>query len=255
MQRHEYLQRLRATVARTPVIGSLARSLRSLLGRVVTPLRNSGFRSAEYWERRYAAGGTSGGGSYGVLSEFKAEFLNEFVRSREISSVVELGCGDGNQVSLARYPRYIGLDISASIIDRCRERFRHDATKSFEVYDPQNLDVTALRSDLAVSLDVIFHLVEHETFERYMSDLFSLAEEYVVIFSDDTDENPAWRRAHIRHRKFTPWIEEHQSDWRLIERVPNRLPFKGDHRTGSYCDFFVYRRESASRAAGVDRAP
>jgi hypothetical protein len=60
--------------------------------------------SARYWERNYAGGGTSGAGSYDALALGKAVFLNEFVRAHEIGSVIEFGCGDGNQLSLADYP-------------------------------------------------------------------------------------------------------------------------------------------------------
>jgi hypothetical protein len=72
-----------------------------------------GFRgSAQYWERNYARGGTSGPGSYDALAEAKAAFLNDFVRAREVRSVIEFGYGDGHQLSLADYPSYTGLDVS-----------------------------------------------------------------------------------------------------------------------------------------------
>jgi hypothetical protein len=63
--------------------------------------------SARYWERNYARGGTSGLGSYHALAEAKAAFLNDFVRIRQIGSVIEFGCGDGNQLSLANCPTYV----------------------------------------------------------------------------------------------------------------------------------------------------
>jgi hypothetical protein len=55
--------------------------------------------SGSFWENRYRTGGTSGSGSYGRLAEFKAEILNEFVRERGVSSIIEFGCGDGAQLS------------------------------------------------------------------------------------------------------------------------------------------------------------
>src|SRR6266571_3595448 len=92
--------------------------------------------SVAYWERRYAGGGTSGLGSYGELAQFKANVLNKFVSEHSVQSVIEFGCGDGNQLALCRYPRYIGLDVSRSAIMRCLERFRDDPSKSFFWYDP-----------------------------------------------------------------------------------------------------------------------
>ena len=60
--------------------------------------------SGDYWERRYRLGMTSGPGSAGKLASFKADVLNEFVRDNGVQSVIEFGCGDGTQLTLAKYP-------------------------------------------------------------------------------------------------------------------------------------------------------
>jgi hypothetical protein len=75
--------------------------------------------SGSFWEAVYREGGTSGPGSYGRLAEFKAEILNEFVRTKEIHSVIEFGCGDGAQLQLASYPEYVGVDVATGSIERC----------------------------------------------------------------------------------------------------------------------------------------
>jgi len=127
-----------------------------------------GFRgSAQYWERNYACGGTSGPGSYGALAEGKAAFLNAFVDEHGVGSVIEFGCGDGHQLSLARYPRYVGVDVSRTAIGLCRRQFAHDGTKSFFLYDDACfVDRAGLfTAELALSLDVIYHLTEDEVFE------------------------------------------------------------------------------------------
>src|SRR6187549_2009572 len=87
--------------------------------------------SENYWKRRYNKGGTSGAGSYGYLAEFKAEFLNNFVRDHKVQSVIEFGCGDGNQLKLSKYPSYIGFDISPESIKRCSDLFMDDESKKF----------------------------------------------------------------------------------------------------------------------------
>ena len=53
--------------------------------------------SDRYWETRYASGRNSGVGSYGGFAEFKAETINSFVSSCNVTSVIEFGCGDGNR--------------------------------------------------------------------------------------------------------------------------------------------------------------
>ena len=89
--------------------------------------------SSRYWENNYVRGGTSGNGSYGAFAQAKAEFLNTFVRRHDIKVVIEFGCGDGNQLALAEYPRYIGLDVSRAAIALCKRRFADDLAKSFFV--------------------------------------------------------------------------------------------------------------------------
>jgi hypothetical protein len=51
------------------------------------------------WENRYKANGNSGAGSYGVLCEYKAKFINKFIIDNNCKNVIEFGSGDGNQMS------------------------------------------------------------------------------------------------------------------------------------------------------------
>lgn len=223
---------------RVPLVGPTAVALKSFAARLRFP------GSATYWERRYASGGDSGPGSSGALAAFKAEVVNEFVSAKAIGSVIEFGCGDGQQLSLASYPRYIGLDVSPTALAQCGRRFAHDPTKSFFLYDPRAfVDNHGLfRAELGLSLDVLFHLVEDEVFERYLRHLFGAAERFVIIYSKDTDERATV--GYVRNRRFTPWVARHLPAWRLVDRIDNRYPWTGDVRTGSACDFYVYERLS-----------
>jgi hypothetical protein len=73
-----------------------------VVGPFLADIRHERFASsADYWERRYQKGGTSGAGSYNHLAEFKAEFLNAFVAEHHVASVIEFGSGDGAQLRLA----------------------------------------------------------------------------------------------------------------------------------------------------------
>lgn len=195
-----------------------------------------------YWERRYASGGDSGPGSYGQLAAFKARVLNDFVKDRGVRSVVEFGCGDGHQLSLADYPEYTGIDVSPSAIARCQARFAGDVTKRFVLIDPESADDRAFSADLALSLDVVYHLVEDRLFEQHMNALFRSASKYVVIYSSDHANNDAAQPAHVRHRAVSAWVAAHQPAWRLDRRIANPYPFTGDVRAGSHSDFLIYQR-------------
>jgi hypothetical protein len=193
--------------------------------------RFTAFRSADYWETRYATGGNSGSGSYGPLARYKAQVLNEFVSRHNVHSVVEFGCGDGHQLSLSQYPKYVGIDVSETAVKRCSSLFSQDQSKTFLLATDNAAQ--SQRADLALSLDVIYHLVEDETYETYMRSLFSAANRFVIIYSDN-QESADRSSLHVRHRKFSDWAASHQPEWQLIAHIPNQL--------GSWSDFWIYAK-------------
>lgn len=216
-------------IGRIPGVGAAARRVASL----VAARRFSD--STTYWTDRYRAGGTSGAGSYGELADMKARFVNDFVHEHGIGSVIEFGCGDGNQLRYADYPSYTGVDISADAIARCSRIFADDPTKEFLLTSQDD----GRSADLALSLDVVYHLTEDDVFEDYMRRLFGSAERYVIVYSSNKDEP---QRGHVRHRRFTDWVDDACPDWSLVEHRPNPFPLV-DHEHGSFADFYVFARD------------
>jgi SAM-dependent methyltransferase len=194
--------------------------------------------SADYWRRRYRAGLDSGAGSYGELAQFKAGILNDFVRDNRIQSVLELGCGDGNQLSLAQYPRYLGLDVSSEAIDICRSRFPGDPDKAFLFYDPlrtNNLELF-LAAELTLSLDVIYHLLEDDVYDQYLQMLFACSRKFVIIYSsNNTAPDVAW---HVRNRAFAQDVANRFGDFRLTGVIKN------PHRDLTPAEFYVFQRSA-----------
>src|ERR1035438_7415845 len=107
---------MKEIIKRIPLLGGMAQWIyRTLLTKKI--IKQQSFPgSAEYWERRYSNGGNSGVGSYSVFAELKADVLNRFVSTHHVRTVIEFGCGDGNQLSLAEYPSYLGFDVSNTVI-------------------------------------------------------------------------------------------------------------------------------------------
>lgn len=196
------------------------------------------FNSQAYWEKRYARGKHSGAGSRGKLAEFKADVLNEFVTKNQIGTVIEYGCGDGYQLSLANYPQYIGFDVSVTAVQSCRKLFANDDTKFFR----EMRDYGGETADLTISLDVIYHLVEDEVYEAYMYRLLSSSNRFVVIYSSNCDSLNRIEPKHIKHRRFSVWIEDNAKDWKLIDHIPNKYPYTGINDEGSFSDFYIYER-------------
>ncbi len=198
------------------------------------------FKGSEgYWEARYNKGGTSGDGSYRELADFKAEVINTFVQVRDIGSVIEFGCGDGNQLSLSTYPQYLGVDVSKTAVDQCRKKFAHDPSKTFitlNAYDNQ-------KAELGLSLDVIYHLIEDHVFHSHMLQLFNSARRYVIIYSSNSDQQYAIQGKHVRHRDFGLWIEKNRPEWKLLKHIPNLYPYNPNTNSGSFADFYFYERK------------
>ena len=203
--------------------------------------RATPFSSGSYWRERYKQADNSGDGSYGVLAQDKAEFLNAFIRQHDIRSVIEFGVGDGNQLQLAEYPAYLGVDISPEVIRRCTNMH---PDKSFLCYDPLAWSNRGfIQADLALSLDVLYHLVEEDVYERYLEHLFASATSYVIIYSPDAEERVAV--SHVRPRRFTPDVARWFPEWSLesetrAKRYVSSYSKAGPERTP--CSFFVYRK-------------
>ncbi|MCX7379312.1 MAG: class I SAM-dependent methyltransferase [Alphaproteobacteria bacterium] len=179
-----------------------------------------GFSSAAYWEQRYRSGGHSGAGSYGRLAGFKATVLNRLVRDNGISTAMEFGCGDGNQLAMLEVSDYVGLDVSPAAIATCLARFAGRQGRTFRLM--QERDGLAA-AELTLSLDVIYHLVEDEVFAAYMQALFDHSWRYVVVYARDVDQG--WASPHVRHRRFTSHVARHFPEWRLAAVLPNLYPY------------------------------
>jgi SAM-dependent methyltransferase len=199
--------------------------------------------SSSYWKMRYELGGNSGLGSYNELAIFKANIINEFIENNSIQTVIELGCGDGNQLRYAKYPNYKGFDISPKAIEMCSQIFDEDKSKTFFIID-QNIhsQILSCISELAISLDVIFHLIEDPVFDEYMSLLFTASNKFVCIYSSNKNDNSDTHAPHVKHREFSEWIRKNRPEWRLIKTIPNIYPYNGDDRISSFSDFYFYEK-------------
>jgi hypothetical protein len=198
--------------------------------------------SARYWEDRYRSGGTSGVGSIGEFAAVKAQIVNDFVRRERVKSVIEFGCGDGLQLTLSDYPAYIGLDVSETALAQCAWRFADDPKKSFFLYSPFSFidNERIFHGELALSLEVIFHLIEDEVFDRYMQHLFSAADRFVLICSTDVELDVGVPQR--RHRQFSAWVDHNAPDWERVAVIANPLADWGDSPLGARQDFFFYAR-------------
>jgi predicted TPR repeat methyltransferase len=180
----------------------------------------------EYWNKRYIDGGNSGRGSYNEHYEFKIKVINDIIKKYDIKSITDFGCGDGNQIGGLNIRKYLGLDISEEAIKMCVTKYSTDTTKTFEVY---NNEVKLKKSDLTMSLDVIYHIFEDNLFDNYMNDLIKYSNNHILIYSSNFNDKE-WRQ-HVRHRRFDQKLATVAA---LIEHIPNIFP-------DCPADFYLYK--------------
>ncbi len=166
--------------------------------------------TTEYWERRYRAGKRgSGPGSRGLEAQQKAAYINRLIVRHHVNRVIDWGCGDGIVASLIASRRYIGLEVSERALAMCRERVllprRHWV--HFDGIRAPKLPP----ADMALSLDVIFHLTDDKLYRAHLRQLFRSAP-LVVVHSSDWDE-PG--ESHVLHRQFTKDVPK---GWRCVAK-------------------------------------
>jgi SAM-dependent methyltransferase len=178
-----------------------------------------------YWDARYRSGGDSGSGSAGELAAFKAEVINATLARYACSSVIEFGCGDGRNLQLYDIPLYTGLDVSPAALRRCAEMFTDDASKSFLPYDPRSfVNHGALTADAALSIDVLYHIVDDDDYRKSLADLFGAARKLVILYTslDAWQREPYVKGSHVRHRDTRSDLAAFP--WHVVETIPNRHP-------------------------------
>lgn len=185
------------------------------------------FNSKEYWENRYKNNETSGDGSYKDSARVKADYINTLIKKYNIKKINDLGHGDGNQISLINgFDLYTGYDVSTTVRKKCIEKFESNPSYIF-IDDIKKF----VHGDLAMSLDVIYHIIEENIYKEYLETLFSLGN-FILIYTVNENLSPS---PHVLFRKFTPYIEDTFTNFRLIDSTPG---FYGDVK------FFLYKKVS-----------
>lgn len=194
--------------------------------------------SKKYWISRYANGGNSGAGSDGRLQEFKAKYINTFIKNHNINSVLDMGSGDGSFAKRVTAPNYYGYDISPDAIARCNELINQGVIHSnYEFGHEPPI------SDLALSLDVIYHLTEDDTYEAYLDKLFLNSRKYVIIYGYEHIDKKLW--PHVKPREFTRDIQHRFMDWELVGM--HHPPYAWDNKNKAHTTksrFFIYKYDN-----------
>lgn len=186
-------------------------------------------KSIEIWKNRPD---NSGSGSRGSLAAFKASFINDFVKEKNISSIIDFGCGDLYNASLFNVKEYLGIDI---VDHQIPEKVLAQSFKTLTTrFDQVELDKG---SDLVICLDVLYHILkdELEYLKSTLEKIVELSSDYIVIYAQDS-----------RDTKFSNLYSGHlyNSPWRQILEEKNvKLIYEQEKcKPGTTAKFFVYQK-------------
>lgn len=189
--------------------------------------------SISHWEDRYSRDHSSGPGSRGHLARYKASVINELVRRHRVSSILDLGCGDGVVQNLIRCEKYVGLDVAAVAVDLCR---RADPLREFFLYDPRSFDASLFQADMTISLDVLYHVAEVSLYNLYLDHLFGSSRSLVVLYATDGRVRRSGQAVFRSDKTFMEDVQERFPGFELLEGYPEENPHFEE--TGSR--FYVY---------------
>jgi SAM-dependent methyltransferase len=108
------------------------------------------------WGRDVAGKGTSGTGSTLEITRDYRAYIEAFMKTHRITSIVDAGCGDWGFSSAIDWGNasYLGIDISSDVIGAVRNKYERGRI-SFRV---GNIADELPAADLLISKDVLQHL-------------------------------------------------------------------------------------------------
>jgi SAM-dependent methyltransferase len=165
---------------------------------------------AVYWHNRYLDGKGSGPSSRGDVAAAKADRINRLLDGTT-RTVVDWGVGDGTVAAGIDANRYLGVDITQAALDLARAACGPRPGWSWLLYDPHLPPPLTVQADLALSLDVLFHLTDDQAYRTYLQLLFGSAPT-VFIRASNYD---APRNDHMRRRR---WLPDVPDGWQLNVR-------------------------------------
>jgi SAM-dependent methyltransferase len=156
----------------------------------------------------------SGTGSDDLISNRFIDFTTNYIKENEITSIVDLGCGDfrvGSQYISPQIKKYVGVDVVDILIEHHGKEFG-DEVKSFQCLDIINDELP--KGELCIIRQVLQHLSN----EQVQQILVKLRTYKYVLICD-----------HVPGGEFTPNKEKkHGEDIRLKYNsglVFNAAPF------------------------------
>lgn len=139
----------------------------------------------EFWNKKYANGGISGRGSIGVYRNWKWVVIRNKIGMR-FRNIIDVGCGDLSfwehpiaNVILKNSKSYVGIDISDHIV----ERNKKNNPSMWFICAGSHEEQQGIRGDLVLVMDLLFHIMDEENFEKTLENICKYANQDLVVYT------------------------------------------------------------------------
>jgi SAM-dependent methyltransferase len=134
------------------------------------------------WGKDVTGKGTSGTGSTLEITRQYREYVEDFMKTHAVKSVVDAGCGDWSFSSAIDWgdASYLGVDIASDVIAAVRKKHEHGKIK-FQTGDITE-DLPA--AELLISKDVLQHL-SNELVHKFIKNNLRKGKYKWVILTND----------------------------------------------------------------------
>jgi len=140
------------------------------------------------WGRDVAGKGTSGSGSSLEITRDYRAYLEEFIRTQRVRSIVDAGCGDWTFSSAIDWggANYLGVDVASDVIEANRRKYEK-RNVTFRVGD---ITEELPAADLLISKDVLQHLPDALVDKFIRNNLKKGKYKWVLLTNDRSTGNP-----------------------------------------------------------------
>lgn len=139
---------------------------------------------SKYWEKHYKYGGNSG------TSLMGREWLWEhIIKYSKMDDVIDIGCGDLFFWEGRDCNRYIGIDISPTVIN---ENYNKRPNWRF-ICDSADIQQNIF-SETVISFNFLFHILDDNTFNKILENITFYAKDTILIWT--------WGKNPFKEKKY-----------------------------------------------------
>jgi hypothetical protein len=131
-----------------------------------------------YWDTRYTFGGGSGYKriDINIYSNYIWSAIEKTLGKPQ--DVIDVGCGDLLVWNNRNCDKYVGIDISSTIIERDKKLKPNWKFICSSADAPQ-----ALKTETAICLNTLFHIMDDKVYDGIINNLISWSNKWIVILT------------------------------------------------------------------------